>query len=111
MHVHVWILIPLQCSGALRKLVPDHSGVALLKPENELQLLACPVVLRRSEQSAGGNQPITREKPVVLRTPGITRRTVSSYLPAPQVGVADPRLIERDFGPRQRAIDERIRCL
>ena len=106
-HEHVRILAPLDHARALRQLVPDHAGLAILKLENELELLACTLIAPRREQGARGDHSIAREEPVVLRTARFARRPVSRDLPAAEIGIADPGLLQCDLRPRERAIRPR----
>src|ERR1700683_956878 len=77
MDEHVGIFAPLHQAGALRKLMPDHAGFPVLILKNELEFLPSPVILPRSQQGANGDHSISGEKPVILRTPGLARGTVS----------------------------------
>ena len=107
-NVEVWILLPVEVAGTLRELVPHHAGSRVLVLEYEFELLAGPIVFPGGQQGAGGDHAVAGEEPVVLRTPRLARGAVSGDQAASEVDVAHPRLIQRDLGPGERAIDERV---
>src|SRR5262249_23493662 len=93
-HEHVGVLAPLHRARALRQLVPDHAGLAILIFENELELLASALVTTGCQQSVRSNHSIAGEEPIVLRTASLPRWTIACDLTATEIEVADPRLLQ-----------------
>ena len=89
--------------------MPDHPGLLVLIFKNEFEFLATASVLPGSKHHRKIDHSVSRKEPVILRASRNTRWAVASGKTATEVGIADPRLIEGDFRPRQRAIDRLIR--
>ncbi len=110
MHVHVRIVAgPVEETGALRHLVPDHPVVRMLVAHDEGQFLRRALEASFVDQRTRADQAVAGEIPRILRPPGAVRRPVAGDQPAAQARIAGPGLLQRDLRPLQCAIGLRVR--
>src|ERR1700729_2030998 len=104
MNEHLGILCPVEISGTLRKLVPDHSRLRVLILCDEFELIPRAGIFACSYLSIGRNQSITCKEPGVLRSARVSGGAVARDDAAAEPRIAHPGLIESNLSPCHCAI-------